>query len=120
MKLLHKLEFLFRADRFRIVAFYPYTSIVQDRIIEEDYGTDTIFIKFANDIKSMAKELGCQWDNKVVVEIQPTDKNSTKISSLFVGYKDCIICAGLSVYQPDSYTKKYNQTFNEVLEPKLN
>ena len=119
MKLLHTLEFLFRADRFRVVAFYPYTSIVQDRIIEEDNGSDTFFIKFANDIKSMAKELGCQWDNKVVVEIQPTDKNSTKISSLFIGYKDCIICAGLSVYQPDNYTKEYNQIFNETLEAKL-
>ena len=111
MKLLDTLEFLFKSDRFRIVGFYPYTSIVQDRIIEEDSGTDTFFIKFANEIKNKAIELGCQWDNKVVVEIQPTDKNSTKISNLFIGYKDCIICAGLSVYQPDNYTKQYNKIF---------
>lgn len=119
MRLLHTLEFLFKSDRFRIVAFYPYTSIVQDRIIEEDIGTNTFFITFANDIKSKAIKLGCQWDNKVVIEIQPTDKNSTKISSLFIGYKDCIICAGLSVYQPDNYTKKYNQIFNEIVGPQI-
>ena len=109
MKLLHTLEFLFRSERFKIVAFYPYTSIVQDRLIEEDTGSETFFTKFANDIKSRAIELGCQWDNKVVVEIQPIGKE--QVSSLFIGYKDCIICAGLSLWQPDSYTKQFNKYF---------
>ena len=105
-----------KAYRFKVVGFYPYTSIVQRKICEQSYNhktEDHDFIEdFGRNIQSKAMELGVSWDNKVVVEIAPEVTTPEYIeSNLFVGYKDGIICIGLSVYQPDSYTKQYNQKF---------
>ena len=105
-----------RADRFKVVGFYPYTSIVQRRICEQSHNcinADHEFLEeFGANIKAKAEKLGARWDNKVVVEIAPDKTNEYYTeSNLFVGYKDGVICIGLSVWQPDEYTKKYNQTF---------
>ena len=106
-----------KADCFKVVGFYPYTSIVQKRICEQSHNyktEDHDFIEdFGTAIQKQAIDLGVLWDNKVVVEIAAKESNGffTEESNLFVGYKDGRISIGLSVWQPDHWTKQYNQKF---------
>ena len=106
-----------KADYFDIIAFYPYTSIVHMRLLEQNHNYKTEehdFIQsFADEIWVKAEELGCKRDNKIVVEIKSKVlKDCFNInSSLFVGWHDGQISIGLSMYQPDSWTKENNINF---------
>lgn len=100
-----------QAERYDIVAFYPYTSVVSTRILEQSHNRKTeehdFIQKFADDIQNKAEKLGCVWDNKVVVEIQlrdltKIDKDQCKDSNLFVGYYNGKISIGLGVWLPDA------------------
>lgn len=110
------LKFLLERD-FKVVGFYPYTSIVSNRIIGQSHNHEVKMHHelntFGSKVKTSAIDLGCVWDNKVVVEIELLSNligNETK-SNLFVGFKDNLISIGLSVFQPDDFTKKYNLKF---------
>ena len=114
---MNEMQIWLKPDRFKVVGFYPYTSIVQRRILSQSHNftvKDHDFIQeFGNAIRIKAEELGCRWDNKVVVEIKSNETHDyfEQDSSLFVGYKDGVISIGLSVWQPDKWTAKENLKF---------
>lgn len=105
-----KYKLWLQALYYDVVAFYPYTSVISNRILEQSHNYKTeehdFIQKFADDIKSKAEELDCEWDNKVVVEIQLRKSKlyneQRKDSNLFVGYYDGKISIGLGVWLPDA------------------
>lgn len=108
-------------ENYDVVGFYPYTSIVVNRIIESDYDikreTDVMLKSFFDGAMMKAELLGCRLDNKIAIELRPIiSKNNTLddmvSSTIFVGYKDGRYSVGLSVFQPDSWTSKHNKKFN--------
>jgi len=105
-----------KPENFKVVGFYPYTSIVTNRILSQGHNHKTpehdFVEEFGSAIKMKAEDLKCPWDNKVVCEIALIDhmKNSNN-SNLFIGYKDGIISIGLGIWQPDSWTAKENKKF---------
>lgn len=107
-----------KSINFKPVAFYPYTSLVSNRILEQNHNyqvKDHDFIqKFGDECLELAVKAGAKMDNKVVVELKYINENRhfTKVSNLFVGKYDGIICIGLGVWQPDEYVKQYNQSLN--------
>lgn len=89
------------------VAFYPYTSIVFERIISVHYGSsmeeESIQIRqFEKDLHYWfnANGIPSQHDNKIVFEI----KLSLDGSSVFYGFKDWVFSIGLSV-RSDAWIK---------------
>lgn len=118
--IIRMMRILLNAERYKVVGFYPYTSVVTNRLFETDYDEvnedeeDVIVKKFFDDAMTKAEALGCHFDNKIAIELQPINNfpEIVKNSSIFVGYKDNRYSVGLSVYQPDSFTSKYNKYFN--------
>ena len=107
-------------DRFDIVEYYPYTSIVYLRIVESDRDGHSPFDEWLNSLwdeilKWLRVEKNIWPDNKVAVKLVPKDPkldaNTFLNSALFVGYKDNVVSIGMGVWQPEEYTKKYNRTF---------
>jgi len=108
-------------DNFKIVEYYPYTSIVNLRIVESDRDGHSPFDEWLNSLwdeisKWLRDEKNIWPDNKVAVKLVPKGFNREIgnlffNSALYVGYKDNVVSIGLGVWQPDSYTKKYNKTF---------
>ena len=107
-------------DRFDIVEYYPYTSIVYLRIVESDRDGHSPFDEWLNSLwdeisKWLRVEKNIWPDNKVAVKLVPKDPkldaNAFLNSALFVGYKDNVVSIGMGVWQPEEYTKKYNRTF---------
>lgn len=110
-------EMWLQADRFDIVAFYPYTSIIMNALIEQSYNYKTpqheFLEEFGAKIKEMAIAKGARWDNKVVVEIRykcPNPNGEFVMSNLFVGFKDGIIRIGIGVWMPDKHFGTYKVT----------
>lgn len=105
-------DYWLRSENFIPVKFYPYTSIVTNRIWEQSFNYKITEIeKFAQEIKSKAIAMGAQWDNKVVVEIaykSQMNKDNFVQSNLFVGYKDGGIVIGLAVWLVDAWIKPQN------------
>jgi hypothetical protein len=104
-------------ESFRVVAFYPYTSGVCNRILEQNHNYETpehAFLNtFGNEIQRMAESLGCRWYNKVVVELQYTPKDlrtdiGFKSVNLFVSWYDGRWSIGLAMWQ-DPWLEKQNQ-----------
>jgi len=105
-----------KPENFKIVAFYPYTSIICNKILGQDHNYKTEehdFVQaFADAIALKAKEIGIRMDNKVVIELQFIKSvMPNPCSNIFVGYKDNLRHIGLGVWQPDEYTKESNQKF---------
>ena len=112
-------QFWMKPENFKVVGFYPYTSSVTNRIWEQSHNYKVQFhdeiSAFGQAVEAMAVEIGCRWDNKVVVELEfkGSDRFFNKHSNLFVGWYDGKWSIGMGVFQPDSYTQKYNQVFEE-------
>lgn len=107
-------------DRFDIVEYYPYTSVVYLRIVESDREGHSPFDEWLNSLwdeisKWLRVEKNIWPDNKVAVKLVPKDPklvaNTYLNSALYVGYKDNVVSIGMGVWQPEEYTKKYNRTF---------
>ena len=114
------LEDTLTLDNFKIVEYYPYTSIVNLRIVESDRDGHSPFDEWLNSLwdeisKWLREEKEIEPDNKVAVKLVPKDPkldaNAYLNSAIYVGYKDNVVSVGMGVWQPDSYTKKYNKTF---------
>ena len=97
-----------KANKYKIVAFYRYTSVVQDRILEQNHNykqkTDAYLDEFYNEILKRALIIGCQDDNKIVFELAIANNNpklNTKSSNLFIGKYDGKVALGLTVYSDD-------------------
>ena len=115
-----ELEDTLTLDNFKIVEYYPYTSIVNLRIVESDRDGHSPFDEWLNSLwgeisEWLREEKNIQPDNKVAVKLVPKDPkldaNAYLNSALYVGYKDNVVSIGMGVWQPDNYTKKYNKTF---------
>lgn len=95
--------YLLLQQDYQILAFYPYTSITFNRILQQNYNYKTeehdLLEEFWNKMWKKAEDLGCHFDNKIVLEIKPTIKG--KHSSLFLGRKDGLISLGLSMTQDE-------------------
>jgi hypothetical protein len=107
-----------KADKYKIVGFYRYTSVVQDRILTQNHNykqdTDAYLDEFYNEILRRALVIGCQDDNKIVFELAIAATNpkcNTKSSNLFIGKYDGKVSLGLSVYS-DNWIKP--QVFDEL------
>ena len=107
-------------DRFDIVEYYPYTSVVYLRIVESDRYGHSPFDEWLNALwdeilKWLRDEKKIEPDNKVAVKLVPKDPkldaNAFLNSALYVGYKDNVVSIGMGVWQPEEYTKEYNRTF---------
>lgn len=107
-------------DRFDIVEYYPYTSVVYLRIVESDRDGRSPFDEWLNSLwdeisKWLRVEKNIEPDNKVAVKLVPKnpklDANAFLNSALYVGYKDNVVSIGMGVWQPGEYTKEYNRTF---------
>lgn len=106
--------FWLRPERFVPVKFYPYTSIVTHVLYESRQKVTTsehFYVQhFAKVIKEKVKEMGMEWDNKVVVEIASINMANDpayKTSTLFIGYKDGRITIGLGVWKTDDSSPHY-------------
>ena len=107
-------------DNFKIVEYYPYTSIVNLRIVESDRDGHSPFDEWLNSLwdeisKWLREEKNIEPDNKVAVKLVPKGfkqeiENLFFNSALYVGCKDNVVSIGMGVWQPDNYTKKYNKT----------
>ena len=115
---MEEIKYWLKPENFEVVAYYPYTSIINLRFLSQSHNYKTVehemLNEFGNKIKEMAINKGCRWDNKVVVELKY--KNTMLVensftSNIFVGFKDGLIHVGLGYYQPDSYTKEHNVIF---------
>lgn len=111
-------------DKFKVVEYFPYTSIVTMRIVETDFSHENIFDKWLNSLwkeieKWLEKEKGIMPDNKVAVKLVVKDdvfsqrhpSNDYLGGCVYVGWKDNSVSIGFGVWQPDDYTKKYNRVF---------
>lgn len=111
-------------DRFKVVEYFPYTSIVTMRIVETDFDHKNIFDGWLNglwkDIEEwLQTEKGIMPDNKVAVRLAVRDdvfsqrnpSNDYLDGSVYVGYKDDVVSVGFGVWQPDDWTKKHNRKF---------
>lgn len=113
---------LINSNELEIIAFYPYTSIVINRLMEENHNYETKEAEFLQRFGSaMITKLNnehptIKWDNKVVIEFRVKNDiiGSKKQSSLFLGWKDNKWSLGLGMWQPDDFTAKYNKIFIEV------
>lgn len=124
MKLISNFNFSRLAENAIIVAYYPYTTFVQNRLFDVEERTisireyseeEEIIINFCNAIMNKAIQAGCKWDNKVAVEISFNNGvgEYSRFGNLFVGHADLTWAIGLSIWQPDSYTQQYNQFFTQ-------
>jgi hypothetical protein len=94
----------FNPNHWTVVGFYPYTSLVNVTIMTQQHNyknEDHDFLEFiGNHFKDKAIGLGCNWDNKVVVQIvytQKTISNHSEKAFLYIGRKDGIWSLGLGV-----------------------
>ena len=106
-------------EDYKIVEYFPYTTIVVERIIEQNHNYPTIFDDFLNELwdeieKTLETKHHITPDNKVAVKLVPKERNGRKgfsFGSIYVGRKDGIISIGLGVWQPWDFTKDGNKKF---------
>ena len=100
-----------------VEAFYPYTSIVTMRIAETNINyskdTDELLQELLAKVRTALEEQlpQARWDNKVVIAFKAKAGFTApyeEASTLYLGWKDNLIHLGLGMYQPDTYTWKYN------------
>lgn len=116
--MLKKIKFLLnQPDSFKIVGYYPYTSFVSMRLLEQNHNYKTEEHDFLNEIgmcvRDKIESLDLRWDNKVVIELEHINTLNCyfKESNIFIGWCDGNWSLGLGVWQPDSYTKNLNINF---------
>lgn len=114
MKSLATLDFFHAgllARDLKIVAFYPYTTFVQNRILEgEKLDALDPFMILCNAIKDKVIALGVHWDNKVVIELilsYPNESPEYQGGRIFLGYCDNKWSLGLSIWSPDYKSSTY-------------
>ena len=109
----------FRPDEWAVTGFFPYNSCVQDRLLEQNYNYKTnehdFLEKIWDEMWAKAEELGCKYDNKIVLQITriPNPKminNCPVNATLYLGKYDGKVSLGLSLYQ-DEWLKDRNQYF---------
>lgn len=75
---------------------------------------------FFNEVLKEFPKYNIKNDNKIVIELRlKKDKFITDfiiLGSIFLGSYDGRINLGIGVYQPDTYTQKYNQVINPDFE----
>jgi hypothetical protein len=113
---MEKLSWTLRAENFDVVGFYPYTTVVQNRLFEilhRDAEAQPVLVKFVNEMWEKAEALNCIADNKMAIEVRPNNVKGDTTSTLYIGWYDGVISIGLSIWQPDAITKNYNKTFSK-------
>lgn len=102
----------------KVVTFYPYTTFVQNRILDGE-GLEPIdpFMVICNAVKKKVIDLGCHWDNKVAIEVaiefptqhssNPSQSTDYKSGTMFIGYCDNKWSLGLSIWSPDAKSSTY-------------
>lgn len=103
-------------QHFDIVEYYPYTSMVGNRIVEQTYNRTTPFDGFLNDLwqdieNELREKHKITTENKCAVRLVSKENNigTSFNGSLFIGLKDGIISVGLSLWQPWDFTKEHNK-----------
>ena len=106
-----KLALNIRLSHNNVTGFYPYTSVVQNRILEENNNSigDLPLNRLFDDYMTVAVQLGCIKDNKVVIEIT----NILTKQKLYIGKYDGTVSLGMSVYQHD-VSKQYTKHFDTI------
>jgi hypothetical protein len=118
------LEETLTLGNFKIVEYFPYTSIVTLRVVNTNPNYETPFDEWLNSLwkeieKWLEKEKGIMPDNKVAVKlvVKPEvyanreQSNDFLDGCIYVGRKDGVVSIGFGVWQPDDWTKKYNKEF---------
>ena len=118
------LEDTLTLDKFRISEYFPYTSLVTMRVVEQNANHETPFDEWLDGLwssieKYLEKEKGIMPDNKVAVKlvVKPEvyanreQSNDFLDGSIYVGRKDGVVSIGFGVWQPDDWTKKNNIKF---------
>jgi len=118
------LEETLTLENFKIVEYFPYTSIVTLRVVNTSPNYETPFDEWLNSLwkeieKWLEKEKGIMPDNKVAVKlvVKPEvyanreQSNDFLDGCIYVGRKDGVVSIGFGVWQPDDWTKKHNKKF---------
>ena len=118
------LEETLTLENFKIVEYFPYTSIVTLRVVNTSPNYETPFDEWLNSLwreieKWLEKEIGIMPDNKVAVKlvVKPEvyanreQSNDFLDGCIYVGRKDGVVSIGFGVWQPDDWTKKHNKKF---------
>lgn len=108
-----------KVENLKIVKFFPYTTVVTNRILSQNHNYKTDCHDFLDylwlGLEVKAKELGIALDNKIAFKCDiiynPLGDLFEEHSSIYIGKYDGIVNIGFGVYQPDRYTKQYNKTF---------
>lgn len=107
----------FKSEDWQITGFFPYTSLVCDSILAQNhnYKTDEhdFLDKIWKELWSKAEQLGCQDDNKIVLQITKPNKMkgySSIDSIMYIGMYDGKISMGLGMWQ-DEWLRERNQYF---------
>ena len=116
------LEDTLTLGNFKVVEYFPYTSIVTMRIVEQH--DLSVFNGWLDSLwnsieKYLWDEHKIMPDNKVAVRLSvKPDVFSTRnpsndflLGSVYVGCKDGKVSIGFGVWQPDDWTKKHNIKF---------
>lgn len=116
------LEDTLNLENFKVVEYFPYTSIVTMRIVEQhDLGVFNGWLDslWGSIEKYLWDEHKIMPDNKVAVRLSVKPEvfssrntsNDFLLGSVYVGCKDGKVSIGFGVWQPDDWTKKYNRKF---------
>ena len=118
------LEETLSLENFKIVEYFPYTSIVTLRVVNTNPNYETPFDGWLNDLwnnieRYLDKEHNIMPDNKVAVKlvVKPEvyanrePSNDFLDGCIYVGRKDGVVSIGFGVWQPDDWTKKHNIKF---------
>ena len=116
------LEDTLNLENFKVVEYFPYTSIVTMRVVEQhDLGVFNGWLDSLWDSieKYLWDEHKIMPDNKVAVRLSVKPEvfssrnpsNDFLLGSVYVGRKDGKVSIGFGVWQPDDWTKKYNRKF---------
>lgn len=93
----------FNPNEWNVTAFYPYTSVVGDRLCEQSWNHTTDDEDFLNNLWKVmwrkAEDLGCHMDNKIVLRLMKNNKFC--ISTLYLGMYDGKVSLGLSMTQDE-------------------
>jgi len=111
----HSFKLWLKPENFKPIMYYPYTSVVINRILEQSHNYITEEHNFLEELWAQlwdkAEKAGAKMDNKIVIELESIEGlglMANKKSNIFLGKYDGRVSVGLGMYQPDSYTKQYN------------
>ena len=106
-------------ESLKIVGFFPYTTVVTHRILSQNHNYKTDCHDFLNDLwlelLVKAEELNVALDNKIAFKCEIINSWSglgfCENSPIYIGKYDGVIHIGFGIYQPNNYTKQYNEIF---------